>query len=100
MPKQIAILLTGLSLSVSSMGCCCLSGLGQNRCQPCNSGCPTGGYQQTGMVQSMDQAAYASGMSQSAALNGAAIGTPIMATPGTGYTQTVLVPANPLPSYY
>ncbi len=99
MPKQIAVLLTGLSLSVSSMGCCCLSGLGGNRCQPCNSGCPTGGYQQTGMVQTMDQTAYAPGISQTAAINGAAIGTPIMASPG-GYTQTVLVPANPLPSYY
>ena len=99
MPKKIAILLTGLSLSVSSMGCCCLSGLGGNRCQPCNSGCPTGGYQQTGMIQSLDQTAYAGGISQSAAFNGATIGTPIMASPG-GYTQTVLVPANSLPSYH
>ena len=112
MSKQIAFLLTGLSLTLSSMGCCCLSGLGYNKCQPCNNGCPTGGYQQVGMTQSMDQTAYAQGIgqtayapgiNQTATMNGAMIGTPIMASPGftqPGFTQTVLVPSNPLPSYY
>jgi hypothetical protein len=102
MSKQIAFLLTGLSLAFSSVGCCCLSGMGYNRCQPCG-GCPTGGAYyppQSTMVQSFDQTAYSSGISQTASVNGAVIGTPIIASPGTYPTQTVMVPANPLPSYY
>ncbi len=104
MSKQIAFLLTGFSLAVSSMGCCCLGGYG-NRCNPCP--CPTGGAgggyypPQTTMTQTFDgsQAAYSSGLTQTAVLNNGAIaGTPIMASPG-GYTTTVMVPANSLPTY-
>jgi hypothetical protein len=50
------------------------------------------------MVQSFDQTAYSSGISQTATVTGATIGTPIIATPG-GYTQTVVVPTNTLPTY-
>ena len=98
MSKRIAFLLTGLSLAVSSAGCCCLGG-GYNKCQPCG-GCPTGGAYyapQSTMVQSIDTA-YSSGMSQTATVNGATIGTPIMASPGMT-TQTVLVPTNSLPTF-
>ena len=104
MSKQIAFLLTGLTLAISSTGCCCLSGLGQHRCQPCNNGCPTGGggggyyTPQSTMLQPMDQTAYASGYTQTAAANGAIIGTPIIASPSP-YTQTVIVPTNSLPPY-
>jgi hypothetical protein len=100
MSKRIAFLLTGFSLTLSSVGCCCLGGLG-NRCQPCG-GCPTGGgayyAPQSTMVQSYDQTAYSSGISQSASTSGAIIGAPIMASPG-GYPQTVVVPTNTLPPY-
>lgn len=100
MSKRITVMLAGLSLAFSSVGCCCLSGMGYNKCQPCG-GCPTGAYYapQSTMVQSLDAQAYSSGYTQTATVNGAAIGTPIMASPG-GYTttQTVLVPqANMLP---
>jgi hypothetical protein len=102
MSKRIALLLTGLSLAVNSVGCCCLSGLGYNRCQPCG-GCPTGGggayyAPQSTMMQTYDQTAYSSGITQTAAVNGAVVGTPIIASPG-GYTQTVVVPTNSLPPY-
>ena len=53
------------------------------------------------MTQTFDgsQAAYSSGLTQTAVLNNGAIaGTPIMASPG-GYTTTVMVPANSLPTY-
>ena len=102
MSKQIAFLLTGLTLAISSTGCCCLSGLGgYNRCQPCG-GCPTGGGgyypPQTTMMQTIDQTAYSSGYTQTAAVNGAVIGAPIIASPSP-YTQTVVVPTNSLPPY-
>ncbi len=99
MSKQIAFMLTGLSLAVSSVGCCCLGGYA-NRCNPC--GCPTqgGGYYapQSTMMLDGNQTAYSSGLTQTAAVNGAVIGTPIIASPG-GYTSTVMVPANSLPPY-
>ena len=101
MSKRIAFLLTGFSLTVTSMGCCCLGGYG-NRCNQC---CPTtgAGYYppQTTMTQTYDgsQAAYSSGLTQTAFLNNGAIaGPPIMASQG-GYTTTVMVPANSLPTY-
>jgi hypothetical protein len=102
MSKRIAFLLTGLVISINSVGCCgCLSGWGANRCQPCG-GCPTGGAYyapQSTMAQSYDQTAYAGGYTQTASVsNGAIIGAPIMASPG-GYTQTVVVPTNSLPPY-
>ena len=111
MSKQIAFVLTGLTLAMSSVGCCCLGGMGggygMNRCAPCNSGCPPnggGGYYtpQTGaMYQGYDasQTAYLSGTTQTAVVPSSAImGAPIMASPG-GYTTTVMVPANSLPTY-
>ncbi|MBC8114468.1 MAG: hypothetical protein H7062_08835 [Candidatus Saccharimonas sp.] len=103
MSKQIAFVLTGLTLAMSSVGCCCLGGggYGMNRCAPCNTGCPPnggGGYYapQGASYQSFDasQTAYLSGTTQTTAIAGA----PIMASPG-GYTQTVMVPANSLPTY-
>lgn len=102
MSKRIAFLLTGLVLTVNSVGCCCLGGLGYNRCQPCGS-CPTGGAYyppQTTMATTYDQTAYSSGLTQTATVsNGAIVGTPIIASPGTGYTQTVVVPTNSLPPF-
>jgi hypothetical protein len=104
MSKQIAYLVTGLSLAMSSVGCCCLGGLyGANRCNPCNS-CPSGGpayYPPATTMQTYDgsQTAYASGFTTTAAAPGAIVGAPIMATPGTTYTNTVMVPTNALPTY-
>ena len=108
MSKQIAFVLTGLTLAMSSVGCCCLGGggYGMNRCAPCNSGCPPngGGYYtpQTGANYGgydASQTAYLSGTSQTAVVPSSAImGAPIMASPG-GYTTTVMVPANSLPPY-
>jgi len=101
MSKRIAFMVAGLSLAFSSAGCCCLSGMGYNKCQPCG-GCPTGGgayyAPQSTMVQSLDAQAYSSGYTtQTATVSGATIGAPIMASPGYT-TQTVLVPqANMLP---
>lgn len=101
MSKRIAMLLTGLVLTVNSVGCCCLGGWGANRCQPCG-GCPTGSTYyapQSTMMSTYDQTAYAGGLTQTAAIsNGAIVGTPIIASPGT-YTQTVAVPVNSLPPY-
>ena len=106
MSKQIACLLTGLSLAMSSVGCCCLGGYGYgaNRCNPCNNGCQPGGgqgyYPPATTMQTYDgsQTAFAPGISQTAAIPGAMVGAPIMASPG-GYTTTVMVPANALPTY-
>ena len=106
MSKQIAFVLTGLTLAMSSVGCCCLGGgYGMNRCAPCNTGCPPngGGYYtpQGASYQSYDasQTAYISGATQTAMVPSSAImGAPIMASPG-GYTTTVMVPANSLPTY-
>ena len=111
MSKQIAFVLTGLALAMSSVGCCCLGGggYGMNRCSPCNSGRPTGGgggyyppAQQGAFYQGYDanQTAYASGVNQTAVVPSSAVmGAPIMASPGGGYTQTVMVPANALPTF-
>lgn len=102
MSKQIAFLLTGLIIAVNAAGCCgCLSGMGYNRCQPCG-GCPTNGayYAPQSMVQTMDQTAYSGGYTQTATVNGAAIvGTPIIASPGSYPTTTVMVPTNSLPPF-
>ena len=110
MSKQIAFVLTGLTLALSSVGCCCLGGggYGMNRCAPCNSGCPTGGGggyyppAQGAFNQSYDasQTAYGSSVNQMAVIPSSAVmGAPIMASPGGGYTQTVMVPANNLPTF-
>lgn len=108
MSKQIAFVLTGLTLAMSSVGCCCLGGYGYgaNRCAPCGGGCPTGpSYYtpQTGaLYQGYDanQTAYVSGATQTAIVPSSAImGTPIMASPGGYTTTTALVPANSLPTY-
>lgn len=106
MSKKIAFVLTGLTLAMSSVGCCCLGGYGMNRCAPCNTGCPPtgGGYYtpQTGAIYGgydASQTAYLSGTTQTAIVPSSAImGAPIMASPG-GYTTTALVPANSLPTY-
>ena len=109
MSKQIAFVLTGLTLALSSAGCCCLGGggYGMNRCAPCNSGCPTGGGggyyppAQGASYQGYDasQTAYGANFNQTAMVPSSAVmGAPIMASPG-GYTQTVMVPANGLPTY-
>ena len=112
MSKQIAFLLTGLSLAVSSVGCCCLGGYGRSNQCGCPTGTPGNTYYppQTTMTQTFDgsQAAYSSGLTQTAYSsgpmqtavinNGAIAGPPIMASPG-GYTTTVMVPANSLPTY-
>ena len=96
MSKQIAFVLTGLTLAMSSVGCCCLSGYGggygANRCcPPCNTGCPPGGGgggyytpQAGAMYQGYDvsQSAYISGSNQMAIVPSSAImGAPIMASP-------------------
>jgi hypothetical protein len=110
MSKQIAFVLTGLTLAMSSVGCCLCGGYGGgygvNRCPPCNTGCPPqgGGYytpQAGAMYQGYDasQTAYISGPTTTAVVPSSAImGAPIMASPGT-YTTTALVPANSLPTY-
>ena len=113
MSKQIAFVLTGLILTLSSVGCCCLGGgygYGANRCAPCGpapcgGGCPTsgGGYyppQQGAYYQGLDanQTAFVSGPTQTAIVpSSAIIGAPIMASPGN-YTTTTLIP-NSLPTY-
>lgn len=101
MSKRIALLVAGLGIALNSVGCCCLSGLGYyNRCQPCG-GCPTGGAYyapQSTMLLPSDQTAYSSAISQTASVNGAVIGTPIIASPQP-YTQTVVVPTNSLPPF-
>jgi hypothetical protein len=52
------------------------------------------------MVQSIDQTAYtSSGITTTAAVPGAVIGTPIIASPGGYTTSTVMVPTNSLPTY-
>ena len=106
MSKQIAFVLTGLTLAMSSVGCCCLGGYGYNRCAPCNTGCPpTGGgyYTPQTMYQSYDASstAYLSGTTQTTAIvpSSAIMGAPIMASPGGGYTTTALVPTNSLPTF-
>ncbi len=78
-----------------------------NRCAPCNSGCPTGGGgyyppAQGAMYQGYDasQSAYLPGVNQTAVIPSSSVmGAPIMASPGGGYTQTVMVPANNLPTF-
>jgi hypothetical protein len=50
------------------------------------------------MMQTYDQTAYSSGITQTASVNGAVIGTPIIASPSP-YTQTVVVPTNALPPF-
>jgi len=108
MTKQILLLLTGLSLTLSSAGCCCLGGCFRgNAC-----GCPpTGSYYPpaTSMFQAADTSqlayssgvsttAYSNGITQTAAVPGAVTGPPIYnAAPGT-YT-TALMPTNSLPTY-
>lgn len=106
MSKQIAFVLTGLTLAMSSVGCCCLSGYGYgagygcNRCAPCNNGCPPAGgvmyAPQGAMYQSYDAASvgYVSGATTTAVVPSSAI----IGTPG-GYTTTALIPANSLPTY-
>jgi hypothetical protein len=110
MSKRILFLMTGLSLAVSSAGCCCLGHMGYNR--GCNCGCPPqggGGYYtpQTGMYQTVDPSqlaytgatstAYSSSVTTTAAAPGAVMGAPIVVNPG--YTTTVMAPTNSLPTY-
>jgi len=107
MSKQIAFVLTGLTLAMSSVGCCLCGGYG-NRCSPCppacNTGCPPngGGYYtpQGAYYNGYDasQTAYVSGTQTAIVPSSAIMGAPIMASPG-GYTTTVMVPANSLPTY-
>lgn len=115
--NKFALVVTGLMLAVSSVGCCCLHGAGYGAgyrpmgCPPCNS-CPPagGGYYQQGAFYQGDmttQTAYVSGVSQTAmvpvqsaalptttaaALPGAIQGPPI-------YTNTAVLPGAALPAY-
>jgi hypothetical protein len=110
MSKQILFLMTGLSLAISSAGCCCLGHMGCNR-NPC--GCPPAGGggvlypPATSMYQSADpsqlsytssttQTAYAGGITTTAAAPPPIMGAPIYnAAPGT-YTAA---PTQSLPTY-
>jgi hypothetical protein len=108
--NKCALLITGLLMTVSSVGCCCLgggaygAGYGMNRCAPCNNGCsPAGGYipSTTQLYQTdMSQTAFApAGYTQSAfvptqtatVIPGAIQGAPIY--------QQAIVPVNSLPPY-
>lgn len=110
--SKIALVVTGLMVTVSSVGCCCLggygygAGYGMNRCAPCNNGCaPAGGgyLPQTGQLYQSDfsQASLAPvGYTQAAfvptqtatVIPGAIQGAPI-------YNSAALVPVNSLPTY-
>ena len=110
--NKFALALTGLVLTVSSVGCCCLggygygAGYGMRSCPPCNSCPPAGGtyYQpaQGAFYQGFDstQTAYAGGLaptqsafipSSTAMAPGAIMGQPIY--------STAVVPASTLPLY-
>jgi len=66
--NKFALLVTGLMLTVSSVGCCLCSGMGyntgygMNRCSPCNNGCSPAG---AGYIPSTGQL-YQGDMSQTA----------------------------------
>lgn len=121
MAKKFALVVLGLMLTVSSVGCCCLggygygAGYGMNRCAPCNNGCAPGGAgtyypPQTGAIfpgamttayagdMTMSQTAYVPSSSTfvapstAAAIPGAIVGQPI-------YTNTAVVPTASLPLY-
>lgn len=117
--NRIALVIAGLMLTVSSVGCCCLGGYGYGAgygargCQPCNNGCPPAGggyYQQGAMYQGADisqQAFSTSSFTQSAyvpTMQSAGMTTTASAIPGAiqgppVYLNTATVPAASLPLY-
>jgi len=82
--NKLALVLTGLMLTVSSVGCCCLGGYGygtnyRGGCAPCNNGCaPAGGG---GYYPPVQGAFYSGDMSQTAFTS-------------TGYTATAMAPVS------
>ena len=116
--NRIALVIAGLMLTVSSVGCCCLGGYGVgygNRgCAPCNNGCPPAGsgagyYQQGAFYQGADasQTAFSSSaFTQSAyvPMQSAGVTTTAAAIPGAIqgppiYLNTATVPTATLPLY-
>ena len=120
--NKFALVFTGLMLTVSSVGCCCLGGYGYGAnygargCAPCNNGCAPagGGYypqtQQGAFYQGADpsqtafatggfsQTAYAPG--QSAYLPAQTAGLIPGAIQGPPIYQNAMIPVNSLPTYY
>ena len=111
--NKFALVITGLMLTVSSVGCCCLggygygTGYGMNRCAPCNNGCaPAGGgggyFPQTGQVYQgdMSQTAFApGGYTQSAFVPVQSASMMPGAIQGAPIYNTAVVPVNSLPTY-
>jgi hypothetical protein len=108
--NKFALVITGLMLTVSSVGCCCLGGYGWGSgyrmgCPPCNNTCPpaTGYYPQTGAYAPMidaNQTAFA----PTSITPTAYAPTTTAALPGTipGPTimyQSAVAPVNTLPTY-
>lgn len=110
--NKFALLITGLMLTVSSVGCCCLGGYGYGAgygargCPPCNNGCaPMGGAyyqpQQGAFYQGMDasQTAFVGGgitPTQSAFVPTTTALAPIQGPP---IYNTAILPGSTLPVY-
>ena len=118
--NKFALVVMGLMLTVSSVGCCCLGGYGYGSgyrmgggCPPCNNSCPPagGGYYppQTGaFYQGMttSQTAYATdGITPTAFAPMQSAYTPMTAAAipgaiqGPPIYQNALMPQNTLPLY-
>lgn len=107
--NKIVLVITGLMLTVSSVGCCCLhgtgygAGYGMRGCPPCNNGCaPAGGYYppaQGAFYQGgMDAASTAMlPTTQTVIAPSTAALAPIQGTPI--YSQSAVVPGATLPLY-
>lgn len=116
--NKFALVITGLMLTVSSVGCCCLHGAGgygagyrPMGCPPCNNSCPpAGGYYQQGAFYQgdMTQSAYVSGVSQSAMVPVQSASLPLTTAAAPGAIQgppiyapssTAVLPGAALPLY-
>lgn len=113
--NKCAFVILGLTLTVTSVGCCCLGGYGYgsgygNRCAPCNNGCaPQGGtyyppaqsFYQGGATQT----AYATDFSQGgfAPTASAFVPTTMAMAPapiqGPPIYNTAVIPTATLPMY-
>ena len=117
--KKFALVITGLMLTVSSVGCCCLgggygmggSGYRGMGCPPCNNGCSPagGGYQvaPTGYTTQgaqvfqgdMSQTAYAPGGYSQSAYVSPMQSTALAPIQGAPIYNTAAIPVNGLPTY-
>lgn len=114
--NKFAFVVLGLTLSVTSVGCCCFggygygSGYGANRCAPCNNGCaPQGNYYppaqgafyqggatQTAYVSDPSQMSYAPTASAFMPTTTAMAPAPIAGPP---IYNTAVIPTATLPMY-